>query len=261
MDTNYYSISPVAVKNSFDLISDEYTAGGFRFAITFITANCVVVESDLLNAPMTCRSRAAAEKFCDIEAPKIAARIDAWAWTMVALVIAAMSLPTPPTTPAIVTLGKCEGMWMAHFNLPAALQDTPATVRAAGKNLCVHCANAYDKAMAAQARLNAPVLPELVYVPMQVAACAGETPKENIVKILPAPTQSTIVLIVNRSERLSYSVNLTKSGIVWGLKRFSSPVRCLKYVNSLLEHNHAAPDANSMKRLLEDVTRWNEAGK
>lgn len=61
-----------------------------------------------------------------------------------------------PTTPAIVTLGECDGFMNAHWNLPKELQRTPATVMVAGKSLCAHCAAERAKSIAAYDRANKP---------------------------------------------------------------------------------------------------------
>lgn len=75
--------------------------------------------------------------------------------------------PTP-TTPAAMP---CEGFGMAHWNLPTDKQNTPATVYAAGKHLCVHCAAAYERSMAIMAQREAAAkTPTLTYTKLAEAA-------------------------------------------------------------------------------------------
>jgi hypothetical protein len=99
-----HSISP-ALSSSFSLKSEPHTIGVARFAITFITERCVVVESAWLTTSQACRSRASAEKFCELAAPYITRKIANWVTVTLARMIAALDL-TPPTddTPAAMPL-------------------------------------------------------------------------------------------------------------------------------------------------------------
>jgi hypothetical protein len=155
----YSTSTPHAVSN-FTLTSDAYSVNGAPFAITFITERCVVVESAWLTTSQACRSRASAEKFCELAAPYITRKIANWITVTLARMIAALDLTPPPTTPAAMpTLSpeaECEGYGNAHWNIPIAEQNSPAVTARMGKNLCEHCAAAFDKAQAAYNRLNAP---------------------------------------------------------------------------------------------------------
>jgi hypothetical protein len=116
-------------RNNFTLTSDAYSVNGAPFAITFITERCVVVESAWLTTSQACRSRASAEKFCELAAPYITRKIANWVTVTLARMIAALDL-TPPTddTPAAMPLVR-QQVSVAACGRGATSPEDSATIR------------------------------------------------------------------------------------------------------------------------------------